>query len=209
MYIGYARVSKADGSQKLDLQIDALIKTGVREHNIFKEYISGAKENRPQLERCLGILQKGDVLFVYKLDRLGRSNRHLLNIIEGLTDKGVGFKVLSGHGANIDTTTASGKLVLGIFAAFAEFERDLIRERVVAGLAAARARGRRGGRKHKLTPVQVRLAQNAMINKKTVVTELSQELGVTTATLYRYVGPNGELRESGKRMLQNRRKRIQ
>lgn len=146
-------------------------------------------------------LRKGDLLIVWKLDRLGRNLRHLVNTIQELLDKGVGFKVLAGQGAEINTTTASGKLVFGIFAALAEFERELIRERTMAGLAAARARGRKGGRKFSLTKAQVRLAQVAMGKKETVVGDLCKELGITRPTIYRYVGPEGKIREYGKRVL--------
>jgi len=132
---------------------------------------------------------------------LGRDLRHLVNTIQELLDKGVGFKVLAGQGAEINTTTASGKLVFGIFAALAEFERELIRERTMAGLAAARARGRMGGRKFALTKAQVRLAQGAMGKKETVVGDLCKELGITRPTIYRYVGPDGKIREYGRRVL--------
>lgn len=126
-------------------------------------------------------LRKGDVLVVWKLDRLGRNLRHLVNTVQDLADRGIGFKVLSGQGAEIDTTTAAGKLVFGIFAALAEFERELIRERTRAGLQAARARGRKGGRKFALTKAQVRLAQAAMGKKGTVVNDLCAELGLNQA----------------------------
>jgi DNA invertase Pin-like site-specific DNA recombinase len=128
---------------------------------------------------------------VWKLDRLGRDLRHLVNTAQDLAERGIGFKVLAGQGAEIDTTTASGKLVFGIFAALAEFERELIRERTKAGLAAARARGRKGSRRFDLSKTQVRLAQAAMQNRDTKVSELCEELGVTRSTLYRYVGPRG------------------
>ena len=141
------------------------------------------------------------MLVVWKLDRLGRSLRHLVNTAQDLAERGIGFKVLSGQGAEIDTTTAAGKLVFGIFAALAEFEHELIRERTRAGLLAARVRGRKGGRKFALTKAQVRLAQAAMGKRNTVVSELCDELGVTRTTLYRYVGPNGQLRKNGKRIL--------
>jgi DNA invertase Pin-like site-specific DNA recombinase len=202
MLIGYARVSKADGSQVLDLQQDALLKAGVSRTRIYEDKASGKQEDRPNLEACLKALRQGDILVVWKLDRLGRDLRHLVNTVQDLSDRGVGFKVLAGQGADIDTTTASGKLVFGIFAALAEFERELIRERTRAGLAAARARGRKGGRKFALTKAQVRLAQAAMGKNGTRVSELCAELGVTRVTLYRYVGPEGELREHGHRVLQ-------
>ncbi|MGX9351428.1 recombinase family protein [Shimia sp. W99] len=121
--------------------------------------------------------------------------------LQELTDREIGLRVLTGQGAQIDTTTAAGRLVFGIFAALAEFERELIRERTVAGLRAARARGRKGGRKFALTKAQVRLAQAAMSSRDTSVSQLAAELGVKPVTIYRYVGPNGELRENGRRVL--------
>ncbi len=201
MLIGYARVSKADGSQVLDLQRDALIEAGVSRKRLYEDRASGKSDDRPNLEACLKALRKGDMLVVWKLDRLGRDLRHLVNTVQNLADRGIGFKVLAGQGADIDTTTAGGKLIFGIFAALAEFERELIRERTRAGLAAARARGRIGGRKFALTKAQVRLAQSAMGKKETRVCDLCEELGVTRVTLYRYVGPEGELREHGRRAL--------
>lgn len=201
MLIGYARVSKTDGSQVLDLQRDALIGAGVVPEQIYQDEASGKREDRPGLLACLKALRSGDVLVVWKLDRLGRDLRHLVNTAQDLAERGIGFKVLAGQGAEINTTTASGKLVFGIFAALAEFERELIRERTKAGLAAARARGRKGGRRFDLSKAQVRLAQAAMQNRDTKVSDLCQELGVTRSTLYRYVGPRGELREHGVRVL--------
>jgi DNA invertase Pin-like site-specific DNA recombinase len=201
MLIGYARVSKADGSQVFDLQRDALIEAGVSRKRLYEDRASGKSDDRPNLEACLKALRKGDVLVVWKLDRLGRDLRHLVNTVQNLADRGIGFKVLAGQGADIDTTTAGGKLIFAIFAALAEFERELIRERTRAGLTAARARGRIGGRKFALTKAQVRLAQAAMGKKETRVSDLCEELGVTRVTLYRYVGPEGELREHGRRAL--------
>jgi DNA invertase Pin-like site-specific DNA recombinase len=201
MLIGYARVSKTDGSQPLDLQRDALLEAGVEPAQIYEDRSSGSREDRPGLEACLKALREGDALVVWKLDRLGRNLRHLIEMVEGLASRGVGLKVLSGHGASIDTATASGKLVFGIFAALAEFERELIRERTLAGLASARARGRKGGRSFALTKAQVRLAEAAMGNRETKVGELCSELGVTRATLYRYVAPDGTLREHGRAVL--------
>ena len=201
MLIGYARVSKADGSQVLDLQRDALIEAGVSRKRLYEDRASGKSDDRPNLEACLKALREGDVLVVWKLDRLGRDLRHLVNTVQDLADRGIGFKVLAGQGADIDTTTAGGKLIFGIFAALAEFERELIRERTRAGLTAARARGRIGGRKFALTKAQVRLVQAAMGKKETRVSDLCEELGVTRVTLYRYVGPEGELREHGRRAL--------
>ncbi len=201
MLIGYARISKADGSQSLDLQRDALTEAGVEADGIYEDRASGKRDTRPGLDACLKALRKDDVLVVWKLDRLGRDLRHLVTIVQELADREIGLRVLTGQGAQIDTTTAAGRLVFGIFAALAEFERELIRERTVAGLKAARARGRKGGRKFALTKAQVRLAQAAMSNRDTSVSQLAAELGVKPVTIYRYVGPNGELRENGKRVL--------
>ena len=205
MLIGYTRVSKADGSQSLDLQRDALIAAGVDPHNVYDDFASGVRDDRPGLENCLRALRKGDVLVVWKLDRLGRNLTHLVNTVQNLAARGVGLRVLTGQGAQIDTTTAAGRLVFGIFAALAEFEGELIRERTVAGLKAARARGRKGGgRKFALSKAQVRLAQAAMANRDTSVSELSAELGIKPVTLYRYVDPKGQLREQGRKVLQAR-----
>lgn len=201
MKIGYARVSKTDGSQNLDLQRDALQKAGVPAERIYEDMASGKKGKRPGLDACLKALRQGDVLLIWKLDRLGRDLKHLVSVVQELAEKDIGFKVLAGRGVDIDTTSASGKLIFGIFAALAEFERELIRERTMAGLEAARARGRKGGRRFALNKTQVQMAQAAMKNKTTSVTELCKELGITRVTLYRYVSPNGELREHGKRVL--------
>jgi DNA invertase Pin-like site-specific DNA recombinase len=143
MLIGYMRVSKADGSQATDLQRDALIAAGVDPVHLYEDQASGKREDRPGLTSCLKALRTGDTLVVWKLDRLGRDLRHLINTVHDLTGRGIGLKVLTGHGAAIDTTTAAGKLVFGIFAALAEFERELIAERTIAGLASARARAER------------------------------------------------------------------
>ena len=202
MLIGYARVSKSDNSQVLDLQIDALTNAGVKEENIYSDKISGSKDERPGLENCLKALREDDILVVYKLDRLGRNLKHLIQTVEDLTKRKIGFKVLSGQGVNIDTTTPAGKMIFSIFGALAEFERELIRERTIAGITAARARGRMGGRKFNLTKAQVRLAEASMKNRDTSVTELCKELKITRATLYKYISPNGELRDYAKRVLE-------
>ncbi|MDK7749163.1 recombinase family protein [Brevibacterium sp. UMB10442] len=201
MLIGYARVSKADGSQTTDLQRDALLAAGIDPEQIYEDQASGKQDDRPQLAACLKALRHGDTLIVWKLDRLGRDLRHLVNVVHDLTDRGVGLKVLTGQGAAIDTTTASGKLVFGIFAALAEFERELISERTKAGLKSARARGRKGGRPYKMTPAKVRMAAASMGQPGTKVGELCNELGVTRQTLYRHVSPTGEIRSDGKKVL--------
>lgn len=199
--VGYMRVSKADGSQTLDLQHDALDAAGVPERNLYSDTASGKRDDRPGLEACLKALRAGDTLVVWKLDRLGRNLRHLVNVVHDLTERDIGLRVLTGQGAAIDTTTAAGKLVFGIFAALAEFERELISERTRAGLAAARARGRTGGRKPKMTPAKVRLAAAAMGKRGTIVGDLCAELGITRATIYRYVSPTGELRRDGRKVV--------
>ena len=198
MLIGYARVSKTDGSQSLDLQRDALQAAGIDDAaNLYHDLASGVRDDRPGLDSCLRALRKDDVLVVWKLDRLGRNLAHLVNTVQDLSARGVGLRVLAGQGAQIDTTTAAGRLVFGIFAALAEFERELIRERTVAGLKAARARGRKGGRKFALSKAQVRLAQAAMAHRDTSVSELCRELGIRPVTLYRYVGPAGPVAGAG------------
>ena len=202
MLIGYARVSKSDGHQVLDLQIDALTNSEVKEENIYSDKISGSKDERPGLENCLKALREDDILVVYKLDRLGRNLKHLIQTVEDLTKRKIGFKVLSGQGVNIDTTTPAGKMIFSIFGALAEFEKELIRERTIAGIQAARARGRMGGRKFNLTKAQVRLAEASMKNRDTSVTELCKELKITRATLYKYISPTGELRDYAKRVLE-------
>ena len=151
-------------------------------------------------------LRDGDTLIVWKLDRLGRNLHHLVNTVHDLTARGVGLKVLTGQGAAIDTTTPAGKLVFGIFAALAEFERELISERTVAGLASARARGRRGGRPYKMTPAKLRLAAASMGQPDTKISELCAELGITRQTLYRHVAPTGELRPDGLKLIGTGRK---
>ena len=201
MLIGYLRVSKSDGSQTTDLQRDALIENGVDPDHIYEDHASGRIDERLGLLAALKALRQGDVLIVWKLDRLGRSLHHLVNTIHDLTARGIGFKVLTGHGASIDTTTPSGKLVFGIFAALAEFERELISERTKAGLASARARGRKGGAPFKMTAAKLRLAMAAMGKPETKIGELCLELGVTRQTLYRHIGPDGSLRKDGKKIL--------
>ncbi|MFM9274366.1 recombinase family protein [Pseudarthrobacter sp. NKDBFgelt] len=201
MLVGYMRVSKADGSQTTDLQRDALIAAGMGPDPLYEDRASGKKDDRPQLAACLKALRQGDTLVVWKLDRLGRDLRHLVNIVHDLTERGIGLRVLTGQGAAIDTTTASGKLVFGIFAALAEFERELISERTLAGLASARARGRKGGRPYKMTAAKVRLARASMGQPDTKVGDLCKELGITRQTLYRHVSPTGELRPDGIKLL--------
>ncbi len=201
MLIGYVRVSKSDGSQALDLQRDALLEAGVNEERIYEDLASGRKDDRPGLATCLKALQPGNTLVVWKLDRLGRDLKHLVGLVDELHQQEVGLKVLAGAGAQIDTTTANGKLVFGIFAALAEFEAELIRERTKTGLAAARARGRMGGRPRKMTPTTLKMAMTAMADPDNKPREVARQLGITTATLYAYVNGDGSLKAIGQRVL--------
>ena len=205
MLIGYMRVSKSDGSQTTDLQRDALIAAGVNPAHLYEDQASGRHDARLGLAAMLKALRPGDTLVVWKLDRLGRDLRHLINTVYDLTQRGIGFKVLTGHGASIDTTTPAGKLIFGIFAALAEFERDLITERTRAGLASARARGRKGGAPFKMTAAKLRLAMAAMSQPETKVGDLCRELGITRQTLYRHVGPDGSVRQHGQKLLNRQR----
>lgn len=204
MLIGYLRVSKQDGSQNGDLQRDMLIAAGINPENIYEDRASGRLDERPGLMALLKALRPGDTLVVWKLDRLGRNLRHLINTVLELVERGVSFKVLTGQGASIDTTTPAGKLIFGIFAALAEFERELISERTKAGLVSARARGHHGGAPFKMTAAKVRVAQAAMGKPETVVGDLCRELRISRQTLYRYVGPDGTLRKDGQKILENK-----
>lgn len=201
MLIGYMRVSKSDGTQTLNLQRDALLTAGVAPERLYADRASGRKDDRPGLTTCLQALQPGDTLVVWKLDRLGRSLRHLVSIVDELQQRQVGFKVLAASGIQIDTTTANGRLVFGIFAALAEFEAELIRERTRAGLAAARARGRRGGRPRKMTKETLRTAMAAMRDQATSARSVARRLGINTTTLYMYVNRDGSLKQAGQALL--------
>ena len=201
MLIGYARVSKADGSQLLDLQRDALTDAGVAEERIYEDRASGRKDHRPGLEACLKALQPGNTFVVWKLDRLGRDLKHLVSTVDELRECGVGLRVLAGAGAEIDTSTANGRLIFGIFAALAEFERELIAERTRAGLAAARARGRHGGRPRKVDRAMLQMAMTAMAARETKAQDLARRLGITTTTLYMYVNGDGTVKAPGQKLL--------
>jgi|JI8StandDraft_2_1071088.scaffolds.fasta_scaffold00406_22 DNA invertase Pin-like site-specific DNA recombinase len=183
MKIGYARVSTQE--QSLDLQTDALKQAGCEK--IFEEKVSGAKQSRPELDKMLEQLRKGDIIMVYKLDRLGRSIKHLLELVEIFKNKEVELVSISD---NIDTSSIQGRLVFNIFASIAEFERDLIRERTMAGLQAAKKRGRIGGRPKGLSDKAQRLAlvAEALYKENTLsVNEIAKNLGISKATLYKYL----------------------
>lgn len=201
MLIGYIRVSKSDGSQVLDLQQDALRDAGVDTDRIYQDLASGRQDDRPGLRACLKALQPGNTLVVWTLDRLGRDLKHLINTVDDLNKRDVGFKVLAGAGAQIDTTSANGRLIFGIFAALAEFETELIRERTKAGLAAARARGRLGGRPRKMTVETLKMAMAAMSDPTSNSSEIAKRLGITTTTLYYYVNGDGSVKAPGQRLL--------
>ncbi len=180
MLIGYARVSTHD--QTLNLQKDALEQAGCSK--IFTDTISGTKTERPGLEQALAYVRPGDTLVVWRLDRLGRSLKHLIATITALQERQIGFKSLT---ENIDTTTSGGKLIFHIFGALAEFERDIIRERTQAGLLAARARGRKGGRPKALQMNKVAMAQALYNDPSNSIADICHTLRISKATLYRYI----------------------
>lgn len=180
MLIGYARVSTHD--QNLDLQKDALEKAGCEK--IYVEQASGSRSSRPELKKAIEMLRGGDTLVVWRLDRLGRSLRHLIELITQLEEINVGFKSLT---ESMDTTTTNGKLIFHLFGALAEFERNLIRERTQAGLAAARARGRKGGRPPALDNKQRKMAVKLYNSREHSVGEICQTMGISRPTLYSYL----------------------
>lgn len=189
MLIGYARISTHE--QTLDLQQDALSKADCA--NIFTDTVSGAKAERPGLAQALAYLREGDTLVVWKLDRLGRSLKHLIETVSALQERGIGFRSLT---EQIDTTTSGGKLIFHVFGALAEFERDIIRERTQAGLTAARARGRAGGRPKSLSPRKLETLRELYASRKHAIPEICQMLGISKTTLYRYVRPVEQNRKS-------------
>ncbi len=179
--LGYARVSTAD--QNPDLQLDALRAAGC--YRLFVDTASGALDERPQLAKVLDHLRSGDTLVVWKLDRLGRSLRHLIDTVADLERRDIGFRSLQ---ESIDTTSPGGKLIFHIFGALAEFERDLIRQRTLAGLAAARARGRAGGRPRSMTATKIALARQMYDAQQHSLAEIAKTLGVSRASIYRHLG---------------------
>jgi DNA invertase Pin-like site-specific DNA recombinase len=180
MLVGYARVSTTE--QTLDLQLDALKKAECSK--IFTDTASGAKTERKGLDEALAYVRPGDILVVWRLDRLGRSLKHLIEVVTDLEKRGIGFKSLT---ESIDTTTSGGKLIFHIFGALAEFERNLIRERTQAGLLAARARGRKGGRPKSLTGKKLVMLQELYNSKQHAIADICKSLKISRATLYRYV----------------------
>jgi DNA invertase Pin-like site-specific DNA recombinase len=191
--LGYARVSTAD--QNPDLQHDALKAVGC--YRIFVDTASGALDERPALAKVLDQLRPGDTLVVWKLDRLGRSLRHLIDTVAELQRRDIGFRSLQ---ENIDTTTPGGKLIFHIFGALAEFERDIIRQRTLAGLASARARGRKGGRPLSMTPTKLILARQLYDSRQHTLAEIARTLGVSRASIYRHLGQQTDLADAGTRL---------
>ena len=183
MLIGYARVSTNE--QHLDLQRDALLKAGVKPKDLYTDKITGTKAERPGLAQALSHLRPGDTLVVWRLDRLGRSLKHLIETVTALHAQQIAFKSITEH---IDTSTATGQLVFHLFGALAEFERNLIKERTMAGLQAARARGRRGGRP-RLAPSasQIAMAKKLYRDQTNSIAEICRTLHISRATLYRYL----------------------
>ena len=184
MLIGYERVSTDD--QSLSLQQDALNAAGCT--RIFADKMSGAKADRPGLQAAFDYLRAGDTLVVWRLDRLGRSLKDLITLVETLEQQGIGLRSLQ---ESIDTTTSGGKLIFHLFGALAEFERNLIRERTQAGLQAARARGRKGGRQQKLTPEQIAIGRTLAADPQRSVTSICEHLHISRPTYYRYIHRGG------------------
>jgi len=178
------------GEQSLDLQRDALERAGCE--RVYEDVCSGRATERPGLAQALEVARDGDALAVWKLDRIGRSLPHVVGLVGDLQKRGVGLKVLTG---DVDTTTATGRLVFGIFATLAEFERDLIHERTMAGLAAARARGRAGGRPRVMTKQKLKAAMAMMADRENAARDVAKQLGVSVSTLYAYVDAKGQPRE--------------
>src|ERR687886_1558647 len=185
MLIGYARVSTDE--QNLDLQLSALKQAGCEQ--IYTDKVSGTKATRPGLENVFSHLRSGDTFVVWRLDRLGRSLRHLIDTVTDLQDKGIEFKSIT---ESIDTTTSGGKLVFHIFGALAEFEREIIRERTSAGLRAARARGKNGGRPKAMTEKQVAMLRQLAADRDYSVNEICKTLGISRRTFYRYANAGQE-----------------
>lgn len=190
MDVGYVRVSRNE--QNPEMQRNELEASGCE--RIFEERISSRKESRPQLEAALDYCREGDRLVVWKLDRLGRSIKELIELVNSLEERGVEFK---SSRESLDTSTPGGKLVFHVFASMAEFERDVIRERTMAGLESARVRGRKGGRKPVMDEKKIALASKLMRDREMPISEVSDAVGVSKATIYRYLKPDGTVRKDG------------
>jgi DNA invertase Pin-like site-specific DNA recombinase len=180
MLVGYVRVSTADDRQNTDLQRDALVAAGVDERNIYSDHASGARDDRPGLKQCLEFLCHGDVLVVWKLDRLGRSLAHLIDIVTGLRARGIGFRSLT---ESIDTTTPAGEFLFHLFGALAQYERSLIRERILAGLESAKRRGRHGGRPRRMDDEKTAAAMMLLGQPGVTVSGAARAIGIPRSTL--------------------------
>ncbi|MDP3012897.1 MAG: recombinase family protein [Candidatus Subteraquimicrobiales bacterium] len=180
MLFGYARVSTQE--QNLDLQIDSFTKMGVEK--IYQEKISGSLRDRPELNKLLELLRQGDTLVIWKLDRLGRSLKHLIDLVTRLQEMGVELISIQD---SVNTASPSGKLTFAIFAAIAEFERECIRERSLAGLAAARERGKVGGRKFKLDSTQLQILKNLSQDRNLSVDGICKQMDISRGTYYNYL----------------------
>lgn len=200
MFIGYMRMSASE--QSLGLQRDVLQRAGCE--RVHEDVASGTAKDRPGLVQAIGHTRRGDTLVVWKLDRIGRSLPHVVQLVSDLRKRGVGLKVLTG---DIDTTNATGLLVSGIFATLAEFERDLIRERTTAGLQAARARGRAGGRPRAMTLAKLRTAMAMMADRNNSARGVAEQLGVSRSTLYAYVDGQGRPKDCARELLEDKQVR--
>ena len=196
--IGYARVSTVEGRQLLDRQRDALEHAGCE--RVFEDQASGTDPDRPGLADCLDHLRKDDVLVVLDLDRLGRLAAELVALVDDLESRGIGFRALN---SPMDTTTPAGRAFLQIQAAFAEMERNVIRQRVLEGMQAARARGRKGGRPRIMTADKLRYAQHVMADRSRAIPDICRQLDdMPSSTLYHYLHADGTLKEPGRRLLE-------
>jgi DNA invertase Pin-like site-specific DNA recombinase len=193
-YIGFPFACSPDPN--LDLQRDALEGAGCE--RLYEDTCSGAVADRPGLAKALDQLRGSDALMVWKLDRIGRSLGHVVELVATLRSKEIGLKVLTG---GIDTTSSTGRLVFGIFATLAEFERDLIKERTLAGLAAARARGRTGGRPRLMTRAKLRTGMTMMADRNNVVGDVAEQLGISVSTLYAYIDGEGRAKPRARKLL--------
>ena len=192
--VGYMRVSTADGSQKLDMQETALLEAGVSPEKIYSDMASGAKEDRTGLNYMLKSLNSGDTVVVWKLDRLGRSVKHLVNVIDELIKKNVHLEILTGACHGINMNTPEGKMFFHLMATFAQFERDLIRERVLAGIAEAKRRGRKSGRRFSLSKEDID-TMHYMIKAGVPKREVARRFKICHKTLYNYFNSDGEIKE--------------
>lgn len=183
MLIGYMRVSSEGERQSTDLQMDALLKAGVDSRHIFEDKASGAKDKREGLQKALNFLKNGDCLVVWKLDRLGRSLPHLISILTDLRKRGIQFRSLT---EAMDTTTAHGELLFNVFGSLAQYERELTRERIMAGLQSARARGRIGGRQRVISDEKMELILSQLREGKSK-SSICRNFGINRSTLYNYI----------------------